>query len=123
MDKALKFWQEQAEWSEATFGPSTTRGPLGPLKHLAKEVDEAIVSVMALESGACIAISPAPDYQHELEMEITDCLFLVFDAARRAGMSYDSLIDLAFKKLVINKGRRWVRTSDDEPVEHDRSLD
>ena len=32
------FWNEQADWSEATFGTTADRGPIGPLKHLRKDV-------------------------------------------------------------------------------------
>jgi hypothetical protein len=36
------FGPAQAEWSQATFGPDNERGPIGPLKHLAKEVAEVM---------------------------------------------------------------------------------
>ena len=38
----LEFARLQAEWSQATFGTDAERGPIGPLKHLAKEVQEAL---------------------------------------------------------------------------------
>ena len=41
MSIAQQFWDQQAEWSRATFGSDTERGPLGPLKHLEKEAKEA----------------------------------------------------------------------------------
>lgn len=105
-DKNLKdFWIEQAAWSEKTFGPTSERGPLGPLKHLAKEVQEVIKDPSDL-------------------MEFVDCLFLVLDATRRAGFTYDQLVEGAFKKLDINKARVWKTTGNpDEPIEHDRSKD
>jgi ParB family chromosome partitioning protein len=62
-----EFWNALALWSNETFGVESWRGPLGPLKHLAKEAQEA---------------QDAPDEAKRRE-EIADCLFLVFDAARR----------------------------------------
>ncbi len=99
------FWEQQAEWSEATFGPTAERGPIGPLKHLAKEVQEVLKDPTDI-------------------MEFADCLFLVFDATRRAGFTFDQLRDAAFTKLEINKSRHWPKPSKgDEAVEHDRSKD
>jgi hypothetical protein len=41
-ERFIRFAKEQAEWSRATFGSDTERGPVGPLKHLAKEVEECL---------------------------------------------------------------------------------
>jgi hypothetical protein len=102
MDRTQEFWNAQAEWSQATFGADHERGPLGALKHLEKEAREAQADVTDL-------------------MEYADCLFLVFDAARRAGLTLDSLLDHAFVKLQVNKQRQWSRpTIADEPIEHVR---
>ena len=95
------FWNAQAEWSEQTFGSTKERGPEGPLKHLIKEANEALQ-----DPGDVI--------------EYVDCLFLTFDAARRAGLQYQEMIDLAFHKLEINKKRKWNKPTTDEPVEHIR---
>ena len=35
MNRFLEFAKAQAEWSQATFGLDSERGPVGPLKHLA----------------------------------------------------------------------------------------
>jgi ParB family transcriptional regulator, chromosome partitioning protein len=99
------FWKEQADWSQATFGLDSERGPIGPLKHLAKEAVEAQKDPTDL-------------------MEFVDCLFLTFDATRRAGFTYEQLLEGAWRKLEINKARQWTKPAKgDEPVEHDRSLD
>lgn len=98
--KTLKdFWDAHGVWSEATFGTTAERGPLGPLKHLAKEVQEAIE-----DTGDTI--------------EMIDCLFLIFDALRRSGLTHDEVVDLCFHKLEINKKRKWPKTSPTEPAEH-----
>lgn len=92
--KAVSFWDAQAEWSRKTFGADGERGPVGPLKHLAKETQEALEALQAGELSEAVN-------------EIVDCQFLVFDAARRAGLTFDEFFVLCFAKL-------------DEPIEHVR---
>lgn len=97
------FWHEQAGWSQKTFGKDKERGPIGPLKHLKKEVDEVLAN------------------RHDLE-EYADLLFLVFDATRRAGFGFDDLLGACYFKLAKNRRRSWPAPTpgDDEPVEHVR---
>ena len=101
------FWDLQAEWSRATFGPDTKRGPEGPTKHLLKEVQEVL---------DCLSEKDFTNARKEL----VDCQFLVFDAARRCGMSFLELVALCFEKLEINKKRKWGTASMTEAVEHVR---
>jgi len=109
VSRTQQFWNKHSEWSQATFGTDPERGPLGALKHLEKEAKEAQSKV-----GECHA---------KLQEEIADCLFLTFDAARRAGMTLDSLLDTAFAKLEKNKTRVWAKpATDDEPIEHVRGI-
>ncbi len=77
------------------------RGPIGALKHLAKEAKEA-------------AESP-----HD-KVEYADCLLLILDASRRAGIGLTELIETAWDKLQVNKTRKWPMPTSDEPVEHVR---
>src|SRR5687767_11157167 len=91
-----EFWAEQGEWSSKTFGPVTERGPLGPLKHLRKEIDEVI---QELERGEVNRLA--------LLEELADLQFLTFDAVRRARFSYDDLHAACFNKLDKNKKREW----------------
>jgi hypothetical protein len=100
-NRIQKFWDAQAEWSRATFGADTERDHIGPLKHLAKEAVEA-------------QVRPSDP------VEIADCLFLVFDAARRSGMTLDTLVAVAEQKLLVNKSRKWQKPTSDDPVEHVR---
>ena len=101
-----RFWDELMAWSDATFGTPAERGPLGPLKHLLKEIEQEVI--------------PNPT---DL-IEYVDCLFLVLDATRRAGFTYDQLMEGAFAKLIINKTRTWPKPKGaDQPIEHDRSKD
>jgi len=104
----LDFFELLAEWSAETFGPRERRGPIGPLKHLEKESREAYSET-------------DPEKRKE---EIADCLFLVFDAAQRAGMSYSELTRVAMAKLAKNKTRTWPAwhgTEPDTAIEHDRT--
>lgn len=101
MTRFEEFADAQADWSRATFGSDDVRGPVGPLKHLAKEV------------GECL--SDPTD-----RMEYADLLFLVLDASRRAKIPANELLDLCFEKLAINKARTWSKPTNDDPVEHVR---
>lgn len=97
-----QLWYEHAIWSQQTFGSDYNRGPIGSLKHLEKEAKEAYES------------DPVD------EVEIADCFLLVLDAARRAGMTLELLVDRAAAKLEVNKKRKWGATGLFEPVEHVR---
>lgn len=95
------FWALLSEWSQATFGKDEVRGPEGPLRHLAKEVQEALADPKNPE-------------------EYADLVFLAFDAARRAGVTYYGLLEAVFLKLKKNKTRQWGPPSATEPTEHIR---
>ena len=96
-----EFCRQQSAWSQSVFGTDAERGPIGALKHLAKE------AVEAQEKPGDI-------------MEYVDCLFLTIDAARRAGFSWPTLLSAAWDKLEINRKREWGKPTSDEPVEHVR---
>jgi hypothetical protein len=106
-DESYQFWSELEKWSEQTFGPKSLRGPIGPLKHLAKEVVETLNEPDNLE-------------------EYADCIFLIYDACQRAGFEYHELIATLTDKLKKNKKRQWPdwRTADlNKPIEHIRNED
>ena len=96
------FAEDHAEWSDNQFGLPSVRGPEGPLKHLQKEVKEALAQ------------------QNDVS-EYADCLLLVLDAARRAGFNSHMLLDAAITKLHINIHREWPKLQDPNlPVEHSK---
>jgi len=95
-----KLQNEIAEWSDATFGEG--RQATRPLRHLAKEVQEAI----------------AHPEDHE---EYADCLILLLDAYRMTGGGADQLLETAFEKLEINKKREWGTPDENGVVEHIRN--
>lgn len=97
---------DQANWSQETFGSDSERGPIGALKHLAKEAEEV---QLALDAGP----------EETLE-ELADCFLLFLDATRRAGFKIGDVLDASKAKMVKNKARTWPKPTSDEPVEHVR---
>lgn len=87
---------EHAEWSQDTFG---NVGPIGPLKHLRKEVLEVIAK------------------PHDL-IEWADMQFLLWDAQRRAGITDEQITQAMIEKLAVNKLREWPEPKDGEPRFH-----
>lgn len=87
---------EHAEWSQVTFG---NVGPIGPLKHLRREVLEVIVK------------------PHDLT-EWADMQFLMWDAQRRAGITDEQITLAMIEKLAVNKLREWPEPKDGEPRLH-----
>lgn len=117
--------REQSIWSQATFGSDTVRGPIGPLKHLEKEVKEAYEA--AQEIKACeIGIS---DFTYDkakeaFQVELADCLLLLLDSMRRGKVKLMDLIRTARKKLEVNKSRKWnTPASETDFAEHVREVE
>ena len=100
--KLLYLVRTHKEWSDKTFGLPSERGPIGPLKHLAKEVNECLANPADL-------------------MEYADCLLLILDASHRQGLSAEQLIDLAIEKVHINEKRQWNVGDVNSPAEHVRN--
>lgn len=84
---------DQAAWSQATFGSDESRGPIGTLKHLAKE---------AVEAQEAFGTDT-------FEEELADCLLLLFDATRRGKSSIYRILIAAEKKMEVLKQRRTGR--------------
>lgn len=96
--------KEQSEWSQKTFGTDEQKGPIGALKHIIKEAQEAIENPDGVE-------------------EYADLLLLVLDASRRAEHDVRALIRAAIDKLSILKTRQYPPFDPakvDEAVEHVR---
>ena len=85
-----------AEWSQETFG---NVGPVGPLKHLSKEAQEAAEQPGDLSEWA-------------------DMQFLLWDAQRRAGITDEQITQAMIEKLAVNKQREWPEPKDGEPRLH-----
>ena len=95
-----------AAWSNATFGDESERGPVGPLKHIVKEIE-----------GELLPHDPKD------VIELADVLILLLDATRRAGYDATQLVTAAITKMAINKKRTYRRVLEGEVSEHDRSRD
>lgn len=92
---------DQKEWSEKTFGSYMERGPVGPLKHIMKECQEAVDDPTDIE-------------------EYADILILWLDSVWRAGFGLLPVIKAAQKKMEVNKTRKFSAPTADEPMEHVR---
>ena len=114
------FWTRLAEWSQRTFGVDGTRGPKGPLLHLSKEVEEALEAIKDLRIP-CVTgydVQKWDARRDKFFSEIVDCQFLIFDAARRSGLTYDEFVARCFYKLDVNEHRKWGPPIFDGPTEH-----
>lgn len=101
---------DQSEWSQATFGTDAERGPIGAIKHLRLETDEAIESLRANEHRR----------NNDTDEEFADMMLLLLDAARRYGLTPMELLRVSHRKLQVNKSRKWPKPTDAEtPVEHE----
>lgn len=116
-----EFWGLLAAWSQATFGEDDQRGPVGPLKHLSKEVLCELLMVPEEHVEALWQhFGKRPGFGLDRLEEYADLVFLAFDATRRAGFTYDQLVAECHRKLEVNRARRWGKPSSDEPTEHVR---
>lgn len=106
----IELVRRHAAWSEVNFGTREEHGPVGPLRHLAKEAIEASEA------------HGSPDPLH-FPGEIADCAFLLLDSMRRAGMTSDDLVAAMERKMPILEARVYRKTGKDQPIEHDRSID
>lgn len=115
-DKFTDLVVDHREWSERTFGSDKERGPLGALRHLEKEAREA-----QAEAEKCTLLREGWSMER-LREELADCLLLILDASRRAGVKPMQLVEAAQRKMAVNRSRSWPTPSpfDDLPIEHVR---
>ena len=91
-------WSALAQWSDLRYGPVSKKGPIGSLRHLKLEAQEAIEDPSNLE-------------------EYADCLLVILDATRRAGFSLNSLILEACRKHLVCRKRTYPEpTFSDDPI-------
>jgi NTP pyrophosphatase (non-canonical NTP hydrolase) len=101
-------WEEnRRRWSHQTFGTPEERGPLGPLRHLQKEVVEVEKAITEDNSAATVE-------------EIGDCIFLISDLLDVLGVPFTVFVNELERKLEVNQNRKWGPKSKDSPVEHVR---
>jgi hypothetical protein len=93
---------DQNDWSQSRFGTPEVKGPIGPLRHMEKEVVEAINEPGDIE-------------------EYADLLILWLDATWRAGFTLEQVIQAAHNKMKVNREREWQAIIDpNAPCEHQR---
>ena len=95
--RLVRAYLRHEEWSVNTFGPD--KGPVGPLKHLVKEAEEAIEDPQDLS-------------------EYVDCQMLIWDAMRRAGFTLVEFIAAIEEKQKLLNVRKYERTPEGEPSFH-----
>ena len=100
----MRLMNRHAWWSRRTFGPDDKIGPVGPMKHLAEEALEAAEAVND-------------------PVEYADCLLLLLDGIRRAGLTLEQVIEAGQGKMDINENRVWPEPKDGEPRNHVRDTD
>jgi NTP pyrophosphatase (non-canonical NTP hydrolase) len=102
-----------SQWSDKTFGDSQRTLPI--THHLKKEVDELIDALKGCQDIQSVIVR-----QDFLIMEFADCLTLLLDAAHHEGITGNKLIEAAYKKLEINKKRKWGKPDKNGVIEHIR---
>ena len=101
MTEIRRLQREVSRWGNQQFGQAT---PHSTVSHLVKEVQELL------------------DDPYD-SIEYADCLTLLLHAAHRAGINIESIIDVAWDKLDINRHREWGEPDEDGVVEHVRDTD
>lgn len=115
-NELLALFVDQSEWSQATFGTDAERGPIGALKHLAKEAAEAEEAEYKLR--ILTGTSEEANQRAKALEERADCLLLLLDANRRGGSSVLDLILAAQAKMKVNRTRTYPKPTSDVPSEH-----
>lgn len=95
-DKWQNMQDDIAAFTDSVFGASTVRAKL---HHLAEEVQELMED---------------PDDQHEW----ADCVILLIDSAKKAGLDMDDLYKAVENKMKINKNRKWGEPDENGVVRH-----
>jgi len=107
-----------SDWSNETFGEGVERST-AILHHLKKEVPELIEAVEKYQSINSIKdISESNLKLSEMLFEFADCLMLLLDSADKMGISGNLLIYYCYKKLAINKLRKWGEPDENGVCEH-----
>jgi hypothetical protein len=123
-EKLADLVEDHSAWSRETFGPREMRGPLGSLKHMAKEIQEATnawaVYLFAVEDAGTSEEDKNAAYA-EWKKEMADILLLLLDSSGRSGVKIMQLVEAGIEKMKENRERDWPKfdsTKVDEAVEH-----
>lgn len=114
-----QFYFLRGNWSRKQFGERSERGPVGPLKHLLKEVEKELLPA----AEVCPNRYAAKGSAELLLLEYVDVQFLLWDALDRNGFTLNELLAACGRKLIANRERKWQKpASPDQAVEHVRTL-
>lgn len=100
-----RLYSRIGRWSDQAFGGPVKRPSDGALKHLREEADEALAALLIVRQRG----PNDPDASRHFEHEMADCLILVMDSARRAGVSDERLLAAANEKMTINEQRKFAK--------------
>jgi hypothetical protein len=105
----LKFRVELTRWADETFGTVEERGPVGALRHLALEAEEAAKKYEAGDRDGFM-------------VELADCQMIWWDAIRRARVKDPEVLAACHLKLQVVKRRAYPRPVGDDPAENIRPM-
>ncbi len=113
MEELQKLMDDIAVFSDKTFPGQ--RNP-GILHHLKEEVEEAI---RAIEDQKSLSLNMIPkELAYAVEDEYADMLLLLLDSARSQGMDAEYLLEIAQRKMEINKKRKWGKPDKNGVIRH-----
>ena len=103
-----KQFNEITEWQDKTFCEATS---ISKLIHLAGEKPDpnSEIAELMYDINTC-----NPLRRHEW----ADCMFLLFGAAKKDGMTYSDITDAIQEKFEINKVRKWGKPDKNGVVNH-----
>ena len=96
-----KQFEEIIKWQDETFPEANS---LSKVAHLEEEVDELGTSIFCGDKN--------------IRLEFADCLFLLFGAAHKEGMTYEEICAAIDEKLKINRNRTWGKPNEKGVVNH-----
>lgn len=118
-DSFRQIYDDVISWSQKTFGPTSSRGPVGPLKHLAKEILVELLGYNPVSFNEFISQPRAVTDPCDIS-EFADLAILLCDAVSRAGHSYGNLCKAGMEKMTVNKARTYPKPKGDDISEHVR---
>ena len=119
MSKLQNLMDDISEWSNKTFG-NYERNP-AIAYHLKKEIKELIKAIKKFNKSRFDASTGIGEYKRNrdnVEMEFADCFMLLLDSASHFDITADELIEATYRKLAINKERKWGKPDKNGVVEH-----
>ena len=98
-----KQFEAITKWQDEKFKNATS---LSKVAHLVQEVDELRIALTYSDEN--------------VRLEFADCLFLLFGAAHKEGMTYEDICNAINEKFEINKKRIWGKADKNGVVNHIR---